>query len=247
MLTLADSTEAYSAIKNSRLRRWWTLLPALILPLLASLFYFVLYPGTRFGNGFYTAIKVFLLVWPFVATIGILREPLRRDLPGVVGRRRSLLEGGLFGLAVVALMLSLKEYSPLGTMMELSAARVRQRVDGLGMLEHFTLAACAISVVHAALEEWYWRWFVYGNLRRLIPTPTAHLIAAIGFTSHHLIITSQFFPFGLALFLSFSVGVGGAYWSWLYQRHRTLLGPWFSHMIVDFGIFWVGYQLLFSR
>lgn len=228
-------------------RRWAVVLPALLLPLSASFLYFVVFPGTAIGHAAYSSVKVFELLWPAIATLFILREPLRREPPGVIARRHSLLEGTLFGLAVVALMLLLKEFTFMGTLMEQSAGQVRQRVADMGMLNHYILAALAISIAHAALEEWYWRWFVFGNLRHLLRERTAHVIAATGFAAHHLVVTSQFFPFGLALFLSVSVGIGGAFWSWQYQRHRTLLGPWFGHMIVDFGIFWVGYGLLFSR
>ncbi len=238
--------DSASELSASTATRWLVVGPALVLPLAASFFYFVLFPGTRFGNGFYTAIKIFLLAWPPLATLVILRESLRREPPGVIGRRRSLLIGTGFGLAVVGLMLALKEFSPMGALMEQNGARIREKVDGLGMLDHFAIAAFAISIVHAALEEFYWRWFVYGNLRHLIPRPWAHGIAATGFMAHHIVITSQFFPLGFAIFLGLCVGIGGAVWSWLYQRHRSLWGPWFSHMLVDFGIFWIGYRLLFA-
>lgn len=228
-------------------RRVAAVLPALLLPLTASFVYFVLFPGTAIGHAAYSSIKGFELLWPLLATLFLLREPIRRESPGVIGRRRSLVEGALFGLAVAALMLLLQEFTPLGETLQQSAGRVRQRVADMGMLNHYLLAALAISVAHAALEEWYWRWFVYGNLRSLLSQPAAHGIAALGFAAHHLVVTSQFFPFAVALFLSSGVAIGGAVWSWLYQRHRTLLGPWFSHMIVDFAIFWTGYQLLFPR
>lgn len=221
--------------------------PALLLPLTASFLYFVLFPGSAIGHAAYSSIKVFEFAWPFAATLLLLREPLRREQPGVIGRRRSLVEGALFGLAIAGLMLLLREFTPMGEIMERSAGSVRQRVADMGMLQHYVLAALAISIAHAALEEWYWRWFVYGNLRHLVAAPAAHGLAAIGFAAHHLVVTSQFFPFAFALFLSICVGIGGAYWSWLYERHRTLLGPWFGHMIVDFAIFWTGYQLLFAR
>jgi len=42
------------------------------------------------------------------------------------------------------------------------------------------------------------------------------------------------------------IGVGGMIWSWMYLRQASLLGAWIAHMIVDFGILWIGYQLLFG-
>ncbi len=241
---MTDSTQT-PPLTASKRTRWLVVGPALVLPLMASFFYFVLFPGTAFGNAFYTAIKIFLLTWPVIATWLILRERFTRERPGLFHRRKSMLVGALFGLAVVGLMLLLKEFTPMGEVLQQNGARIRERVEGLGMLHHFTLAAFAISIVHAGLEEFYWRWFVYGNLRHLVSQPWAHGLAATGFLSHHIVITSQFFPLGFAIFLGICVGIGGVFWSWLYQKHRTLWGAWFSHMIVDFGIFWIGYQLLF--
>lgn len=240
-----ESPSSPPSLRASTTRRWAVVAPALVLPLVASFFYFVLFPGTAFGNSFYSAIKVFLLVWPFAATLLILRESLRRKRPTRPGRWRSLLVGAGFGIAVALLMLVLERFSPMGAVLEQNGERIRERVDGLGMLDHFVFAALAISIAHAALEEFYWRWFAYGNLRHLVSQPWAHLIAAVGFMSHHVVITSQFFPLGFALFLGACVGIGGAFWSWLYQRYDTLWGPWFSHMIVDFAIFYLGYQLIF--
>jgi membrane protease YdiL (CAAX protease family) len=40
------------------------------------------------------------------------------------------------------------------------------------------------------------------------------------------------------------VAAGGAVWAWVYHRSGSLLGPWLSHMLVDAGIFLVGYQML---
>lgn len=241
-----DAPKPTEHLRASPALRWWVLVPALVMPLIGSFFYFVLFPGTTFGNTFYAADKTLMLIWPVLATWLILKEPFRRESPGVVGRRRSLLIGGLFGVAVAALMLILKETPWFGAVLEQNGGRIRERVDGLGMLDHFLIAAIAISVVHAALEEYYWRWFVYGHLRHLVSQPWAHGIAAVGFLAHHIVVTSQFFPLGFAVFLGICVGIGGAVWSVIYQRHRTLLGAWFSHMIVDFAIFYLGYRILFS-
>ena len=36
----------------------------------------------------------------------------------------------------------------------------------------------------------------------------------------------------------------GAFWAWLYNRTGSLLGPWLSHLVIDAGIFFIGYQLV---
>jgi uncharacterized protein len=44
--------------------------------------------------------------------------------------------------------------------------------------------------------------------------------------------------------LSAGVAVGGAFWAWLYERTGSIFGPWLSHLLIDAGIFWIGYDLI---
>lgn len=213
------------------------------LPFIASFFYFVVFPGTTFGNSFYTAIKIFLLVWPLVAVGWILREPLINRSRNV-RNRPGFIWGGLFGLATVGALFGLIELTPLGAIVTENGGRIAQRVRDLGVAEHYLWFALFVSFLHAALEEFYWRWFVYGQWRKLVSGGWAHLLAAIGFTAHHVVILSQFFPLGWAFALGACVGVGGAVWSLLYARTGSLWGAWFSHMIIDLGLMYVGWVAL---
>ncbi len=223
--------------------RPWIVLPFMWLPLAASFFYFVLFPGTSFGNSFYTGIKIFLLFWPIIAVKLILKEPfVDRSLDRQHGA--SIWMGTVFGLVTSGLLVFLVLKTPIREVIFSNGDQIVERIKGLGVAENFLIFAAFLSVIHAWLEEFFWRWFVYGQLRRFLSDHWAHLLAAIGFTSHHLVILSQFFPFGWALFFSFCVGVGGFVWSWLYRRTNSLAGPWVSHMIVDVAIMWVGWILL---
>jgi membrane protease YdiL (CAAX protease family) len=226
--------------------RYWVTLPALVIPLAVSFFYFVLFPGTVIGNSCYGGVKFFLLIWPIVATGLILKEPFRRESPPPGDRLRSVWWGVGFGIAILGLMLVIFQFTPFGEMVRAGTANIREKTEGLGVFDHFLLFALGLSLIHSALEEFYWRWFVYENLRHLISKNWAIVIAAAGFASHHIVILNEFFSLGFALFLGISVGIGGAMWSWIYERHKTLLGPWISHMLIDLGIFGIGYWLLFG-
>jgi membrane protease YdiL (CAAX protease family) len=74
----------------------------------------------------------------------------------------------------------------------------------------------------------------------------AIVVSAIGFMSHHVIVLNAFFneaPLLVGL-LSAAVAAGGVFWAWLYERTGSLFGPWLSHLLIDAGIFWIGYDLL---
>lgn len=226
-----------------RRRRWLVLAPALVVPLLASFFYFVLFPGTAFGNGFYKGVKVYLLVWPIVATLLILRVKMidrsrtKRHLAG-------LFPAVGFGLLVVGLLFFILKMTPLGLILEENGPRIAGRIHGLGVADHFLWFALFISLFHAALEEFYWRWFVFGQAQKVMSLPLAYGVASLGFASHHIVVLSQFFPLGWAFVLGAFVGIGGAFWCWLSYRYNSLFGAWVSHMIIDFGIMWVGWEIL---
>lgn len=218
-------------------------LPALVVPFIASFFYFVLFPGTAFGNSFYSGVKVFLLLWPFIAILGILREKMV-DRSREKRHLASILPGTFFGLLTVGLLFFLLKATPLAVLLEENAPRIAGRIEDLGVKENFLLFALFLSFIHAWLEEFYWRFFVFGQASKLMSVPKAHLIAALGFASHHIVILSQFFPMGWALVLGACVAIGGFAWSWMLHRYNSLWGAWISHMIVDLGLMWVGWEVL---
>ena len=205
-----------------------------------SLIYFVLLPGTWLGNALYVVMKVMLVVWPTVATVWILKERLELGL----GKGwRVAMVGLVWGLGIVALMLGLM-MTPLGEVIRAGAGNIQTRVEGMGILDHFVWFALSLSVIHSLIEEVYWRHFVAGNLLKLVSPWKAHLLAGIGFSAHHIVVLSQFFPLGMAFFLGACVGIGGILWSVLMVHQRSLLGAWISHMVVDFGIMIIGARLM---
>jgi len=104
------------------------------------------------------------------------------------------------------------------------------------------------SLLHSLLEEYYWRWFVFGRLRRLMSLPAAIGVSSLGFMAHHVCIVSVFFGWlsPMSLLLSAAVAMGGALFAWIYQRTNSLYAPWISHAFVDSAIFLIGYDLISS-
>ncbi len=166
-------------------------------------------------------------------------------------RRDGLLIGGLLGLAIVAAMFGAYHLwlKPSGAF-DAAAPAVREKIKGMGIdsTAKFTALSVFYAVLHSLLEEYYWRWFVFAQLRRVTALGPAIAISALGFMAHHVIVLSVFFGWGsfLSLFFSLGVAVGGVAWAWLYHQSRSLFGPWLSHALVDAGIFLVGFEIVKS-
>jgi membrane protease YdiL (CAAX protease family) len=219
---------------------------AIVLPTLVTWLYFEAFASSpaatkvAFGIG-----KTVQFALPLVWVLFIQRQRLRLTWP----KRDGLLLGAAFGLAVGAAMLTLYYFvlGPRGFFTG-PAEEVRQKVAEFGVktVASFAVMGLFYSLAHSLLEEYYWRWFVFGQLRRQIPLWPAIAISSIGFTLHHVLVLARYFGWNSPATWLFVAGIaiGGAAWAWLYNRTQSLYGPWISHLIVDAAIFWIGYDLV---
>ena len=228
----------------STARLWAAVLPAAVLPFLGSLIYFVAFAGEPWARWTYVLVKVFTLVWPLVATVWILRRRIPRVDWRAPRHRRALPAGALYGGAVIVAVLLLLR-TPVGAEVLAFAPRIRTKVLQLGVLDHYGPFALFLSVVHSGIEEFYWRWFVFGRLREILSLPMALVISSLAFASHHAVIVSQYVSLGWALVGTLAVAAAGAIWCLMYERQKTLTGAWLSHILADLAILWVGYRMLF--
>lgn len=111
----------------------------------------------------------------------------------------------------------------------------------------YLIMAGFIAVPHSLLEEYYWRWFVFGWLTKFVSPKVAMALSSLAFMAHHVIVLSVYLQghfWVAAVPFSLCVAGGGIAWAWLYHRSGSLLGPWISHLIVDLSLMVVGYDLL---
>ena len=235
------------AASTSRRADVQAVLFTLAFPTLVTWVYFVLLKEsapwlqqTAYGIG-----KVLQFAFPVLWVAAVQRRPLGFKRPGPQG----LGEGVAFGLVVFAAVLVVYHawLKPAGYF-NAAAEPIEQKVAGFGVAgfwSYFALGAF-YSLVHSFLEEYYWRWFVFGQLRRLVRPGTAIVVSSVGFMAHHVLVLGTFFGWSSpATFLfSLAVAVGGAVWAWIYQRSDSLYAPWLSHLLVDAAIFAVGYDLV---
>lgn len=236
-----------SADIADRTRGWIGSVTAIILPTLVTLLYFVILAGSSesLQQGAYAVGKTLQFAFPLLWVGWICRQPLGWPRPTTSG-----LAGGFgFGLLilVLALLLYRHVFQPWGVF-ETAVAAVRLKITDLGVDSLWRYAALGVfySLFHSLLEEYYWRWFVFGQLRQLIRLWPAILLSSAAFMAHHVILLAVYFGWSSpwTYLFSLAVAVGGVFWAWLYHRSGSLYGPWLSHMLIDAAIFLVGYELV---
>ena len=226
---------------------------AALFPTLATWLYFVVLPGSRWMLPVYAACKVvqfgFPLLWLKIqrpASPGPSPPgPLSQGRGGIgVG----LLGGLLSGLGISGfLFLVWETLIAGGPLAARAAAAVSTKLSGFGIetAGGYLLLAVFYCVFHSLLEEYYWRWFVFGRVRRTIPVTLAAVLSSLAFMSHHVLVVGELAGSydARTWLLASTVGVGGLVWAWLYHRSRSLYGPWLSHALADAALLWIGYGL----
>lgn len=167
---------------------------------------------------------------------------------GPVGLVEGILSGLLAAAVVAVGYVAVLAPSPAATEVGSAIARFLAR-NGLTTIWQYVLVSLTFSVVHAGLEEVYWRWFIFGGLTRFAPLGWAIVIAAVSFTAHHVVIVGEYFGWltWQQVVAVAGVLVAGLYWCWLFRRTSSLFGPWISHVIADLAIFAVGFDLVYPH
>lgn len=106
--------------------------------------------------------------------------------------------------------------------------------------------ALYLSLVNALTEEYVWRWFVMRQWRALATTRAAVLLTALCFALHHFVAVYAYLSLGVALLAATGTIVGSIVWSGLYLRTGSIWPAYVSHVLVDFAVFAVGWQILFA-
>lgn len=218
---------------------------AIVFPTFATWLYFTWLGGHPASRVAFAITKILQFAFPVVWVAWFAR--LRGfSIPWPCGR--DLLAGAAFGLAVSVSGLAIY-YGFLrgGSLLGTAPREITSKLSGFGICSgvHFLALAAFYSLVHSFLEEYYWRWFVFGGLRRYMPVAAAVVISSLGFMAHHVLLVGNFLGgYGPATWLlSGAIATGGAVWAWQYHRTGALYASWAGHLLIDAALMWIGYDL----
>jgi membrane protease YdiL (CAAX protease family) len=236
-----------AAVAPFRRADLWGVLLGMILPTLVTWLYFVALarhsPGAQ--QTAYAVGKTLQFAFPLLWVFGVRRQPIRFRRPGMSG----VAAGLLFGAAIfAAILLAYHAWlGPAGLLVPAGKA-MAAKVAGFGVASPAAFAGMAVfyAMLHSFLEEYYWRWFLFGRLRSMTTPAAAAVLSSLAFTSHHVLVLAAYFGWRSpeTAVLSLGVAVGGMVWAWIYHRSGSLLGPWLSHALADAALFTVGYGVI---
>jgi len=110
--------------------------------------------------------------------------------------------------------------------------------------ENFLYVSIYISFANSFLEEFFFRGFVFTNLKRLSGRRVAYLFSAGIFGLYHVAMMIGWFSAGLFLLVMAGLVIGGMLFNWLNEKLDTIYCSWLTHMFANFAINTIGFILL---
>lgn len=245
MSSQLDQPEDQPPLETSLTAHIAALVFVMVLPTVATLMYFVVLSGSPWMKGAYFGSKMLQFAFPLLWVWAVQKRSVRPTWPTAGSIKAGLTMGAL----IVAVGLGAYfGYLKSSSYLQNAPERISQKVADMGLTNPtiYLLFSLFLAVPHSLLEEYYWRWFTFGQMRRVTPVGAAMVLSSLGFMAHHVIVLHQFLQqtWAVTAFFSLCVAVGGLLWAWLYARTRSLYGPWVSHLLVDCGIMYIGFDLI---
>ncbi|MBQ7874986.1 MAG: CPBP family intramembrane metalloprotease [Oscillospiraceae bacterium] len=110
--------------------------------------------------------------------------------------------------------------------------------------ENFLFVSLYISFINSLLEEFFFRGFLFMNLRKTLDRKTAHIISAGAFSLYHTAMMLGWFNLPLFVLMLVGLFAGGIIFNLLNEKQGSIYTSWFVHMFANFAINTVGFILL---
>ena len=194
----------------------------------------------RPGYAVKSAIKIglFLLI-PLLASI---KDPDMACLGLLKPKKRGLLAALLLGAALYLVILG--AYFLIGPYFDFSNIADSLTANAGVTRDNFLFVSLYISFVNSFLEEFFFRGFVFTNLKRLSGRGLAYLFSAVAFSLYHVAMMTGWFSPMLFLLVMVGLAAGGVIFNWLNEKLDTIYGSWLTHMFANFAINTIGFLLL---
>lgn len=219
------------------------LVPVPTLGVLASMV-FPSTQGTPLGQGLYLAAKIWLVAFPLMWRLLVERQRLSLS-PLKPDERRSGLRAGLITGMIIAAAILAGHWFVGRHVIDSIALRSAAAENDIGDPTRYIVLAMGLTLFNSLVEEYVWRWFVYRQCERLMPSKVAVIASAFMFTVHHYFALRDQMALTPTLLACGGIFIGGCIWSALYRRYRSIWPGYVSHVLADAAVFSVGWMLLF--
>lgn len=194
----------------------------------------VISPGYIYKSG----IKIVMfLILPIIYTLYDRNIKLKDNFK--IKRRKDLIYSIILGIGVYLVILiayfSLKSFINLDNIIELLDKNVNVNKD------NFLWISIYISFINSLLEEFFFRGFMFLNLRKTSGRKLAYIVSASFFSVYHVAIMGSWFSPIIFIVAMLGLFIGGIIFNYLNEKSENIYNSWIVHMMANFSINTVGF------
>ncbi len=106
--------------------------------------------------------------------------------------------------------------------------------------DNFIKVALYISFINSFIEEFFFRGFIFLNLKKLASRKFAYVFSATAFSIYHVAIMGSWFSPALFIIAMLGLFVGGLIFNYLNEKSGNIYNSWLVHMMANLAINTVG-------
>lgn len=150
------------------------------------------------------------------------------------GLMHSLILGLGVYLGILVAYFALKDFINLSNIIEMldKSASVDKN--------NFLWIALYISFINSLLEEFFFRGFIFLNLKRMSGRKFAYILSAFVFSAYHVAIMGSWFSPIIFIIAMLGLFVGALIFNYLNEKGGNIYNSWIVHMMANLSINTVG-------
>lgn len=156
-----------------------------------------------------------------------------------VRSKKDLMSSILLGVGVFTIILGvyfiLKNFIDLGTIQDIIEKNLNVNKN------NFVFVALYISFINSLLEEFFFRGFIFLNLKKIASRGFAYTYSALAFAIYHVAIMTNWFTPSIFILTMIGLFVGGLIFNYLNDKSENIYNSWLVHMFANFAINTVGF------
>ncbi|MCL2235539.1 MAG: CPBP family intramembrane metalloprotease [Defluviitaleaceae bacterium] len=188
-----------------------------------------------------SAIKLVLFVASPIIYYAVTKGGKFRDLFSVKDRKKALRFSAFLGLgAAIVIIIAFLTLRPW-----LEQEMIVNALSNVGIsTDNYIFAALYYVIVNVALEELFFRGFVFLTLYRMGYKYYAHVFSALLFAVYHVAIMRYGVDFGLLIFATVGLVAVGLLFNEITRRCDSVIGSYVVHAGASLAISLVGFYFI---
>ena len=163
-------------------------------------------------------------------------------LPLLRPKRKGILPALFLGIGIYGLIVG--GYFFVSPIFDFSGIASSLTSDVGVTAENFLWVSLYISFVNSFLEEFFFRGFVFTNLKKASGRGFAYGFSALIFAFYHVAMMIGWFSPLLFVLVVLGLVAGGVIFNFLNEKMDTIYCSWLTHMFANFAINTIGFILL---